>query len=124
MTCPVCGEAVRADARACPHCGEPLEAPRRRGPADGADSTGGVIPYNNAPALIAYYLGLFSLFPLLGLPLGVAALVLGVLGLKKRRENPAVKGSAHAWIGIGCGTITTLAWAATAIAIVVALVRG
>ena len=31
------------------------------------DATGGVIPYKNAPALVAYYLGLFSIFPVLGL---------------------------------------------------------
>jgi len=31
------------------------------------DNTGGLIPYKNPKALIAYYLGIFSLFPLLGL---------------------------------------------------------
>ena len=27
------------------------------------DATGGVIPYKNVPALVAYYLGVFSLIP-------------------------------------------------------------
>ncbi len=42
------------------------------------DATGGVIPYKNPKALIAYYLGIFSGLPLIGLPLGYVALVLGV----------------------------------------------
>ena len=71
--------------------------------ATGGDSTGGVIPYKNPQALIAYYLGVFSLIPCLGIPLAVAALVLGVLGLRARKRNPEIKGSAHAWIGIIAG---------------------
>jgi hypothetical protein len=74
------------------------------------DSTGGVIPYKNAPALIAYYLGIFSLIPCLGLVFAIPALILGIIGLQKRKQNPAVKGSAHAWIGIVLGAICTLLW--------------
>ncbi|HEX6987629.1 MAG TPA: GYF domain-containing protein [Planctomycetaceae bacterium] len=85
--------------------GQPAAGPRNEG-----DATGGLIPYKNAPALIAYYLAIFSLIPCLGLPLGVAAIVLGVLGLKKRKQNPAVSGAAHAWVGIILGGITTLLW--------------
>ena len=86
-------------------------APRRRpsGRGDG-DSTGGVIPYKNPPALIAYYLGLFSLLPGIGLLLAIPALILGIMGLKKRAENPEVKGSVHAWIGIVMGGLMTLIW--------------
>jgi len=36
------------------------------------DATGGVIPYKNPPALIAYYCGIFSLLPILGLVFGIA----------------------------------------------------
>ena len=78
--------------------------------SNGRDATGGVIPYKNAPALIAYYLAVFSLIPILGLPLGLAAVVLGFFGLAKRRANPAVRGTAHAWIGIVLGGLTTLLW--------------
>ncbi len=74
------------------------------------DSTGGVIPYKNVPALLAYYLGLFSLFPFLGLALAIPAFVLGIMGLRKRKQNPAVKGSIHAWIGIVMGGLMTLLW--------------
>lgn len=73
------------------------------------DATGGVIPYKNPCALIAYYVGIASLLScIIPLPVGIVAVVLGVIGLKKRAENPVIKGSVHAWIGIVLGGITTL----------------
>lgn len=70
----------------------------------------GLIPYHNSPALIAYYLAIFSLIPCFGFPLGIAAVVLGIMGLKKSRKNPEVKGAAHAYVGIILGGLTTLFW--------------
>lgn len=67
------------------------------------DGTGGLIPFKNPKALIAYYLGIFSFIPVLGIPLGLVALVLGILGLRDRKRNPIIKGSVHAWIGIVVG---------------------
>ncbi|MCU0719252.1 MAG: hypothetical protein MUC83_06090 [Pirellula sp.] len=86
------------------------------------DATGGVIPYKNPKALIAYYLGILSGLPLIGLPLGIIALVLGVQGLQERSKNPVIKGSVHAWIGIGCGGIFAMLWGAVGIAIIMAIV--
>ncbi len=63
------------------------------------------IPSGNGPALASYYLGLFSLFPCLGFPLGVAAVYYGLKGLRRVRENPAVRGGAHAWVGLICGSL-------------------
>jgi membrane-associated protease RseP (regulator of RpoE activity) len=74
------------------------------------DATGGLIPYKNAPALISYYLGVFSLIPILGLPLGIGAVVLAFFGFAKRRANPNVSGLAHAWVGLVLGGVTTLLW--------------
>jgi len=74
------------------------------------DGTGGLIPYKNPKALIAYYLGLLSGLPLVGLPIGVAALVLGIMGLRDRDRNPIIKGSIHAGIGIGCGGFFAVFW--------------
>jgi hypothetical protein len=67
------------------------------------DATGGIIPYKNAPALIAYYLGIFGLIPLIGLLLAIPAFILGIIGLRKRAETPAVKGAVHAcdWHRLG-----------------------
>ncbi len=74
------------------------------------DATGGLIPYKNPQALIAYYLGLFSLFPILGFFLAVPAVILGIRGLSARRRNPVIKGSVHAWIGIIMGGMFTFLW--------------
>jgi len=73
------------------------------------DATGGIIPYKNAPALISYYTGIVSLLCCIGgLPVGIVAIVLGIMGLQKRARQPEVKGSVHAWIGIVCGVISTI----------------
>ena len=78
--------------------------------SDEGDATGGIIPYKNPKALIAYYLGILSGLPLIGLPMGIAAFVLGIMGLRDRKRKPAIKGSIHAGIGIGCGGFFALVW--------------
>jgi hypothetical protein len=50
------------------------------------------------------------MFPCIGLFLGIPAVILGIMGLRKRAANPAVKGSVHAWIGIVMGGIFTVVW--------------
>ncbi len=83
--------------------GHPVQPQQNEG-----DATGGLIPYKNAPALIAYYISILSLIPILGIPFGITAFILGIIGLKKRAANPVIKGAAHAWIGIILGGGTTL----------------
>ena len=83
---------------------------RRRSREPQGDSTGGLIPYKNPQALIAYYCGVFSLLPVLGLFLGIAAFILGLKGLKFAKEHPETKGTVHAWIGIIMGGLCALAW--------------
>jgi hypothetical protein len=65
-----------------------------------------LIPTNNGKALAAYYCGIFSLIPCLGLALGPAAFVLGLLGLKAHSANPAVEGRGHSLVGVILGGIT------------------
>ena len=78
-------------------------------PTAQGDATGGLIPYKNAPALIAYYTSIFTLLCCVTpVPLGIAPVVLGIMGLQKRARQPEVKGSVHAWIGIVLGGISTL----------------
>jgi hypothetical protein len=80
-----------------------------QGPPGQGDVTGGIIPYKNGPALAGYYVGIVSLLCCFaGLPLGIVAVVLGVMGLQKRARQPEVKGSVHAWIGIICGVLSTI----------------
>ena len=91
-------------------------------PSSETDATGGLIPYKNPHALIAYYLGLFSLFPCLGLLLAIPALILGIMGLKRYKANPIIRGSVHAWIGIVMGGLMTVVWSATLALFVVAMI--
>lgn len=97
-------------------------------PGDGVDlrqaDGGGIstmIPYTNPKALTAYYLGVFSLIPCLGLLLGPPALVLGILGLQYVNANPTAKGTAHAWIGVIVGGLTTLGNVGVAVAAAIGL---
>ncbi|MBL8889334.1 MAG: hypothetical protein JNL67_05105 [Planctomycetaceae bacterium] len=64
------------------------------------DATGGLIPYKNPLALIAYYTGVASLIPCLGLVLSLVAIVLAILGLMAVKKNPVISGTAHAWVAI------------------------
>jgi hypothetical protein len=86
----------------------PTSSPTEPQGTNYTDTTSGVIPYKNPSALIAYYLGLFSIFPVLGIGLGITALVLGIKGIKFNKEHPEAKGKAHAGIGIGCGVFGLL----------------
>jgi len=69
---------------------------------------GSAMPEKNTPALISYYMGLFSLIPCLGLLLGLPAFIAGIVGLLIQRKNPQAKGGVHAWTGIIAGAITFL----------------
>lgn len=82
-----------------------------------------IIPYRNVRALAAYYFGVFSAIPILGLPLGLAAFTLGILALRFRRKNPAAGGVVHAWIGILAGGFFSLLYLALIIWLFWAMIR-
>jgi hypothetical protein len=83
----------------------------------------GMIPYKNPPALISYYLSLAGLLPFIGILFSIPAFILGIIGLRKRLRTPAVRGMAHAWIGIILGGLCTLGWAFVYVAILAAASR-
>ena len=64
------------------------------------------------------------MFPLLGLPLGIGAFVLGIMGLRDRSRRPKIRGAVHAGIGIGCGFISVVLWSVMGIMIVYALLAN
>ena len=144
--CPGCGAPVPATAEACPACGKEIAAPAAAAPvappspppvpvaaapaaaappAPEGDATGGIIPYKNAYALIAYYCGVFSLLSIIPLffPLPVLALIFGIKGLRARNRNPVIKGSVHAWIGIILGGVFTLISGALLVLLLFALAQ-
>ena len=92
---------------------EPEDRPRRRRnrPDDrggGDDGVSTLIPYHNGMALAAYYVGVFSLIPCVGLILGPLGIIFGIVGLRRVNRNPEVKGTGHAIAGIVLGGIATL----------------
>jgi hypothetical protein len=67
---------------------------------------GTMIPTKNPLALIAYYVGVFSILPI-GLVTAPIALVLGLLGLMYSLKHPTARGMGHAITGVICGLIFT-----------------
>lgn len=121
--CPVCGEQILTNAKVCRFCGEKFSP----APSESqGDSTGGVIPYKNPPALIAYYCGVFSLIACIPFlfPLPIAALILGIKGLRKAKAEPQVKGQVHAWIGIVCGSIFGLIGIVSTVAAIIGIIAS
>jgi hypothetical protein len=89
-----------------------------------------VVPYKNPPALIAYYLGVFSLaacipfLGLIGVIMGFAAVVLGIKGLKLAAANPLAHGRVHAWIGILGGGLCGLVGLIINVGVIAAMIAG
>lgn len=77
----------------------PVFQPDRQ-PETKSDATGGLIPYKNPYALVGYYLSIFSMIPFVGIPLGVAGIICGIVGVRRRNRNPMMRGTAHAWFAI------------------------
>ena len=67
-----------------------------------------MIPYQNPRALAAYYLGIFSMIPILGLLLAPVAIIMGILGLRKARAGSQAKGGVHAAIGVILGALSLI----------------
>lgn len=81
----------------------PPTTPSGPPPSGRANDSGGLIPYRNVPALVGYYLGVFSLLPFLGALLGPVAVALGTVGLVKVSRQPQCRGTAHAIVAIVMG---------------------
>jgi len=117
MYCPKCGAQNNDSNLKCP-CGQLLK------PVETDNALATMVPYKNVPALVAYYLGVFSAIPCIGLFLGIAAFILGFKGLKVSKERPEAKGRVHAWIGILVGGFFGLLYLAATILVVIGSVRA
>jgi len=83
----------------------PRPPERRRRDDDGVAT---IIPYRNGLALAGYYVGVFSLIPVMGLILGPLGIIFGIVGLRRVNRNPEVKGTGHAVTAIVLGSIGAL----------------
>lgn len=130
--CSRCGAPNPNGLTQCAQCGQSLLAawppppggyPTPQGYQPAPDNTlGGLIPYKNGSALTSYYLGVFSIIPCLAIPMGIAAVVLGLRGLAYAKAHPEVKGKTHAWVGIICGGLFGLVNVVGVIWVIVAAV--
>jgi hypothetical protein len=101
MRCLTCGVEIAEGRQYCDRCAAFAGgAPTASG---ASDTLSKIVPYKNTPALVGYYLAVFSLVPCLGAPLAIAAVVLGVMGLRKAKEHPEAHGKAHAWVALVLG---------------------
>lgn len=113
MRCPTCDTPNAPEARFCAQCGAKLASDRaavldieEEDAADGGGAVETLIPYKNAKALSAYYFGIFSLIPGLGLVLGPMALIFGIFGIRHSSLNPRARGTGHAVVGTILGLLT------------------
>ena len=95
--------------------GVPLRVATTPAASGGDETIATIVPFRNSSALIGYYVSIAALIPGVGIVLGPAAIILGFKGLKARRENPAVHGTAHAWVAIILGSIVTLVYVLIAV---------
>lgn len=77
-----------------------------------------VVPYKNPFALFAYYLAVFSLIPILGIPLGLLAFILGIVGLVYASTHENTHGRAHAFVGIILGGFCAALWTLVLLALI------
>jgi hypothetical protein len=103
-------EALLYEVGGKPDPGTPTAQPDRQSPGtQSSEILGGLIPSKNMEAVIAYYLGIFSIIPFLGAVLAIPAFIMGFVGFSKAQKVPTAKGKAHALTGIILGGLSTAA---------------
>ncbi len=122
VPCRACGAANDERSARCAACGAPLYAVAAPGEDPNA-LFNTLIPYKNVAALVGYYLAVFSLIPFLGIALGLAGFVLGIIGLRHAQAHPEARGKAHALVGIILGGLCGFGYLALLILAVAAARR-
>lgn len=118
MVCASCGTPNPEPARFCMRCGAPqpgMTVPPPTAPAPPPEGLARFIPMQNPLALVAYYCGVFSLIPCVGVPLALVALILGILGGAHLSSHPEAGGRFHASVGIVVGLLVLVGHAVAAV---------
>jgi hypothetical protein len=86
MRCLTCGAEIAEGRQYCDRCAAFAGgAPTASGASDALSK---IVPYKNKPALIGYYLAVFSLIPCVGLLTGNRCRRVGVQGFSRRASRP------------------------------------
>lgn len=112
--CPICSEQILAVAKKCKHCGEYLDDDdiEERRPRKSANTLMRMVaPVEiSVMSLFAGYMGLFAMFPLVGIVPAVIGIFLGWGGLREIRQKPNLSGAGRSWFAIIIGVICLILW--------------
>jgi len=115
VECPNCKAQNAYDSFYCTACGALIRTPTAPGIGDVEKSLRFILPIGRSwLAIVAGYLGLFSLLP----GFGLLAILFGVLALHDLRKHPEKFGSGRAIFAIVMGVLCTVFWIALAISYV------
>ena len=125
LVCPRCGWINDPRNWQCQRCGLPFQPTQPRPTSDSTyDGLSILVPYKNKRAMFAYYLGVFSVIPLIGIVFGLFAVISGVIGLRYAKAHPEAKGKVHCWIGIGLGAFFALLYSVAFTVLLVVFTRN
>ena len=103
--CKMCGTKHPENTYRCVNCGDLLHPLPKVAPniiiREGGLSM--IVPDKNPYSLWAYYSGVFSYMPVLGIPLAIVAIATGVMGIHRFKTVEEAKGILHSSGGLLLG---------------------
>ncbi len=126
--CPICSEQILAVAMKCKHCGEYLDdddIEDRRPQKSAGTLVRLVAPVEiSVMSLFAGYMGLFAMFPLVGIVPAVIGIFLGWGGLKEIQRKPNLSGKGRSWFAIIMGVICLIVWSLLGVVVLMDGMKG